>query len=96
MCIGDNSKLLSTIIKFYNNKILNRKKIDSDSKKKDNNNDNKNNLSLDHLNRDKKKTKIWKNIKKSQRLYRYRTNKRLLSFLLISSIFLISVNQIYE
>jgi hypothetical protein len=86
--------LLSTIVKFYNNKILNRR-INADTKKKDNNNNNdKNNLSLDHLNLGKENTKIWKNIKKAQKVYR--REKILLPFLLISFTLLIPINQIDE
>lgn len=69
--LGDNLKLLSAIIKkFTNNKDLN------------NENNNKI-ISLDIVNTDIN-TRVWKNIKKAQKLYKYRMQKAMLFFLLIS------------
>jgi hypothetical protein len=79
--------LLSTIINKFNNRIFNK------AGNKDNNNKNKKNSSNVNI---AKNTKIWKNIKKAQKLYRYRIPKILLPFLLISSTLLVSFNQIGE
>jgi plastocyanin len=79
--------LLSTIVNKFNNRIFNK------AGNKDNNNKNKKNSSNVNI---AKNTKIWKNIKKAQKLYRYRIHKILLPFLLISSTLLVSFNQIGE
>ncbi len=79
--------MLSTIINKFNNRIFNT------AGNKDNNNKNKKNSSNVNI---AKNTKIWKNIKKAQKLYRYRIHKILLPFLLISSTLLVSFNQIGE
>jgi plastocyanin len=68
--------LLSAIIKkFYNNRSL------------DNSNNNKT-ISLDNVNTDIN-TRVWKNIKKAQKIYKYRMQKVMILFLLISSSLLI-------
>jgi plastocyanin len=73
--------LLSTIIKkFINNRDLN------------NENNNKI-ISLDIVNTDIN-TRVWKNIKKAQKLYKYRMQKAMLLFLLISSSLLIPFTHI--
>jgi plastocyanin len=81
--------LLSTIINKFNNIITKNKKT------KDTNKKNNKNLSLDILNIDKN-TKLLKNIKKAQKLYRDGMKKVLLSLLLISSSLLIPITQTGE
>jgi plastocyanin len=81
--------LLSTIINKFNNRISKNKKTDDTNKK------NNKNLSLDILNTDKNK-KVWKNIKKAQKLYRNITQEVMLSLLLVSSSLLIPITQIDE
>jgi plastocyanin len=75
--------LLSAIIKKFNN-----------NRSLDNDNNNKT-ISLDKVNTDIN-TRVWKNIKKAQKLYRYRMQKVLLSFLLISSSLLIPFTHIAD
>jgi plastocyanin len=82
--------LLSAIINKFNNRISKNKKTADDRNKKNNKN-----LSLDLLNIDKN-TKVLKNIKKAQKLYRNITQKVLLSLLLISSSLIIPITQIDE
>jgi plastocyanin len=73
--------LLSAIIKkFYNNRSL------------DNSNNNKT-ISLDNVNTDIN-TRVWKNIKKAQKIYKYRMQKVMILFLLISSSLLIPFTHI--
>lgn len=71
--------MLSAIINKFNNRIPKNKKRTDDTSKKNNKN-----LSLDLLNIDKN-TKVLKNIKKAQNLYRDRMKKVLLLFLIIIS-----------
>jgi hypothetical protein len=65
--------LLSAIIKKFNN-----------NRSFDNDNNNNKTISLDKVNTDIN-TRVWKNIKKAQKLYRNRMQKVMLLFLLISS-----------
>lgn len=76
--------MLSAIIKKFNN-----------NRSLDNDNNNNKTISLDKVNTDIN-TRVWKNIKKAQKLYRYRMQKVLLSFLLISSSLLIPFTHIAD
>ena len=81
--------MLSTIINKFNNKISKNKKKTDDTKK------NNENLSLDLLNIDKN-TKVLKNIKKAQNLYRDGMKKVLILFLIIISSSLLPIIQTGE